>query len=127
MVSKKDPDRQGLLHWLTLAPLWSSSGAVETVLFALFFPRIAAQKPGALESLAEVLVKQHQGARKPVADEDGRLLRTEDFTRFVFTHDVGSAIRGPVRVDLFWGSGVRASAEAHRMRHPGRLYVFVLR
>lgn len=66
-------------------------------------------------------------SRKPVADEEGRFLRVEGFTRFVFTHDVGSAIRGPVRVDLFWGSGVRAAAEAHRMRNPGRLYVFVLR
>lgn len=66
-------------------------------------------------------------SRKPVADEDGGNVRFEDFTRFVFTHDVGSAIRGPVRVDLFWGSGVKAAAEAHRMRFSGRLYVFALK
>ncbi len=66
-------------------------------------------------------------SRKPVADEAGKPLGFEDFTRFVFTHDVGSAIRGPVRVDLFWGAGRKAEAEAFRMLFPGRLYVLVLK
>ncbi|MBI4677773.1 MAG: MltA domain-containing protein [Elusimicrobia bacterium] len=72
--------------------------------------------------LAGILV-----SRKPVASEDGTLQGYEDFTRFVFTHDVGSAIRGPVRLDVFWGRGARAEAEAHRMMFPGKLTVIVLK
>lgn len=64
-------------------------------------------------------------SRRPVADEEGNLRGVADMRRFVFTHDVGSAIRGPVRVDVFWGAGPRASAEAHNMLYPGKLYIFV--
>lgn len=64
-------------------------------------------------------------SRRPVADEEGNLSGVADLRRFVFTHDVGSAIRGPVRVDVFWGAGPRASAEAHNMMYPGKLYIFV--
>ncbi|MBI4377148.1 MAG: MltA domain-containing protein, partial [Elusimicrobia bacterium] len=66
-------------------------------------------------------------SRRPVAGDDGRLEGQRDFSRFVFTHDVGSAIRGGVRLDLFWGAGPRAQAEAHRMWSPGKLWVLVLR
>ncbi|HBA59769.1 MAG TPA: murein transglycosylase, partial [Elusimicrobia bacterium] len=50
-----------------------------------------------------------------------------DFTRFISTHDTGSAIRGPGRVDLFWGSGATAETEASSMKAAGELYLFVLR
>lgn len=64
-------------------------------------------------------------SRKPVADEQGSHQGFQDFARLVFTHDTGAAIRGPARVDLFWGSGTRAEAEARRMKFPGRLYLLV--
>lgn len=66
-------------------------------------------------------------SRKPVADEDGVVQGYEDFTRFVFTHDVGSAINGAVRLDVFWGAGRKAQAEARRMMFPGQLTIIVLR
>ena len=66
-------------------------------------------------------------SKKPVADDNGRIVRFEDFTRFIFTHDTGSAIRGPTRVDLFWGGGPKAEAEAHNMLFPGKLYFLVLK
>jgi membrane-bound lytic murein transglycosylase A len=63
-------------------------------------------------------------SRKPVAGGEGGV-SFEPLSRFIFTHDVGSAIRGPVRVDLFWGSGKAASIEAHHMKQPGRLYILL--
>ncbi|MBI5623945.1 MAG: MltA domain-containing protein [Elusimicrobia bacterium] len=72
--------------------------------------------------LAGILV-----SRKPVAAEDGTFQGFSDFTRFVFTHDVGSAIRGPVRLDVFWGRGAKAESEAHRMLFPGKLTIIVLK
>ncbi|OGS11450.1 MAG: hypothetical protein A2234_04285 [Elusimicrobia bacterium RIFOXYA2_FULL_58_8] len=63
--------------------------------------------------------------RRPVARPEG--LEFREFTRFITTHDTGSAIRGPGRVDLFWGSGATAETEASSMKAPGELYLLVLR
>ncbi len=43
-------------------------------------------------------------------------------SRFVLDQDTGGAIRGPGRVDLFWGSGREAARVSGVMRNPGRLY-----
>lgn len=65
-------------------------------------------------------------SRRPVA-QDGGGLGFKDFSRFIATHDTGSAIRGPGRVDLFWGAGAAAETEASSMKAPGELYLFILR
>jgi membrane-bound lytic murein transglycosylase A len=43
------------------------------------------------------------------------------FRRLVVAQDTGAAIRGPGRVDLFFGSGPEAGRAAGRMRARGRL------
>ena len=43
-------------------------------------------------------------------------------TRFVLNQDTGGAIRGPGRVDLFWGRGPEAELAAGLMKQPGALY-----
>jgi membrane-bound lytic murein transglycosylase A len=65
--------------------------------------------------------------QKPILDAAGDVRAWRPFSRFVFNHDVGSAITGPGRVDLFWGSGPRAEAAAGRMQHPGRLFFLLKR
>ena len=52
---------------------------------------------------------------------------TRPFTRVVFTADVGGAIKGPDRVDYYWGEGDLAQAEADRLAHDGDLYVLLLK
>ncbi|MGH6866254.1 MAG: murein transglycosylase A [Methyloceanibacter sp.] len=47
------------------------------------------------------------------------------FRRLMVAQDVGSAIRGPMRGDIFWGSGDAAGAIAGRTRHEARFHVFV--
>lgn len=47
--------------------------------------------------------------------------------RFVLVQDTGSAIRGPGRVDLFWGTGKQAGSEAGMMKEDGALYFLVLK
>lgn len=49
-----------------------------------------------------------------VRDPDGEQLR-----RVMIAHDVGGAIRGPVRGDIFFGSGAQAGDKAGRMRSQG--------
>lgn len=43
-------------------------------------------------------------------------------SRFVLNQDTGGAIRGPGRLDLFYGSGNQAGELAGRMKYPGRLF-----
>lgn len=46
-------------------------------------------------------------------------------TRLVLNQDTGGAIRGPGRVDFFWGRGPEAADAAGRMKQAGRLFFFV--
>lgn len=63
---------------------------------------------------------------KPVYDKNGT--RTWlSFGRFVLAQDTGSAIRGPGRVDLFWGTGKKAGKAAGEMKETGALYFFLLK
>lgn len=45
--------------------------------------------------------------------------------RLVVDHDTGGAIRGPGRLDLYWGKGARAKQSAGVMKHKGRLTYLV--
>jgi membrane-bound lytic murein transglycosylase A len=63
---------------------------------------------------------------KPVIGEDGKVKEWTAFTRFVLNQDTGGAIRGPGRVDLFWGRGREAELAAGYQQQEGKLY-FLLR
>jgi membrane-bound lytic murein transglycosylase A len=43
-------------------------------------------------------------------------------SRFVLNQDAGAAIRGPGRVDVYFGAGSEAAAAAGQLRSPGELY-----
>ncbi len=45
--------------------------------------------------------------------------------RFVLVQDAGGAVRGPARVDVFWGRGADAELAASEMKQLGELYVLV--
>ena len=64
---------------------------------------------------------------KPLVGEDGAIHAWEHFGRFVVNQDTGGAIRGPGRVDLFWGGGPYAETAAGHMQHEGTLYFLVLK
>ncbi len=54
------------------------------------------------------------------SDPDGVPLQ-----RLVSAQDVGSAIKGTVRGDFFWGHGSEAFAKAGRMKSDGQYFVFI--
>ncbi len=62
---------------------------------------------------------------KPVI-ENGQVKQWVPFTRFVVNQDTGGAIKGPGRVDLFWGQGQEAELSAGAMQQEGELY-FLMR
>lgn len=45
--------------------------------------------------------------------------------RLFIAQDTGGAIRGPVRGDIFWGTGADAGAVAGRMKHKGRYFLLL--
>jgi membrane-bound lytic murein transglycosylase A len=60
--------------------------------------------------------------RKPVLNGQGNFIGWQAFSRFVFNQDRGSAIRGPGRVDLYFGTGHSAGLAAGAMNSRGRVY-----
>jgi membrane-bound lytic murein transglycosylase A len=60
--------------------------------------------------------------QKPILNAQGEITGWQPFSRFVFNHDTGSAITGPGRVDIFWGSDAAAEMIAGHMQHPGSLF-----
>ncbi len=53
-------------------------------------------------------------------DADG-----EDFKKTVIAQDIGSAIKGTIRADIFWGSGDKAFSKAGRQNNNGEYYIFL--
>ncbi len=45
--------------------------------------------------------------------------------RLLVAQDTGSAIKGPLRGDFFWGAGEEALAEAGRMKQKGMVYILL--
>jgi membrane-bound lytic murein transglycosylase A len=62
----------------------------------------------------------------PVVDGSGRIDRWIDFSAFALNQDTGGAIRGPGRVDIFWGNGPYAEIAAGHLQHRGSFYLLVL-
>ncbi|MFH1148826.1 MAG: MltA domain-containing protein [Pseudomonadota bacterium] len=62
---------------------------------------------------------------KPVLDGEGTVVQWAPFTRVAFNQDTGGAIKGPGRVDVFWGSGDYAEKAAGYMKHKGQLFFLV--
>ncbi len=63
--------------------------------------------------------------KRPVVGPAGALMGWEPFGRFVLNQDTGSAIRGKKRVDLYFGSGQDAGAEAGYMKSQGKLFLLI--
>ena len=59
--------------------------------------------------------------------KDGAVIGSRALNQFVFNHDQGAAIKGPGRLDLFFGMGPEAGAAAGRMKHPGELWFLILK
>lgn len=57
------------------------------------------------------------------ADAPGGVVR--DFSGLMVAQDVGSAIKGPNRLDLYWGAGLRAALTAGAMAYQGRTTILL--
>lgn len=62
-----------------------------------------------------------------VASETLQMSGDKPFRRLMVAQDVGSAIKGPQRGDIYFGSGPAAGAKAGRTKHPGQFIVLLPR
>ena len=103
----------------------------------VFFQRLSGAPPGSLgvpltpgRSIATDPRVFPRGAlafirtARPVQMGEGRV-GWKPVDRFVLSQDAGGAIRGPGRVDVFWGRGPDADLAASDMKEPGELYFLV--
>ena len=61
-------------------------------------------------------------SRQPLFDEAGKKMGWKPIRRFVFNQDAGAAIKGPARVDFFFGAGEEAGRAAGEMKEEGKIY-----
>jgi membrane-bound lytic murein transglycosylase A len=52
-------------------------------------------------------------------------LNNKPMQRLSFAQDIGAAITGAIRADLFWGTGTAAGEQAGRTKQPLKLYVLI--
>ena len=61
----------------------------------------------------------------PAVNSSMKVERYVPWSRFVLNQDEGGAIKGPHRVDTFWGTGAQAEVIASHMKQPGKLYYLI--
>jgi len=96
-------------------------GPIGAIAVPLTAGRSIATDPAFFPRGALALIK----TRRPVFNKDGMLQSWTEFSRVVLNQDAGGAIKGPGRVDIFFGTGAQAELEAGCMKEEGDLYFLV--
>jgi membrane-bound lytic murein transglycosylase A len=65
-------------------------------------------------------------SRRPIMVE-GQVAEWQRMRRFVTVQDTGSALIGPGRIDVFWGTGEQAGQAAGQMKEDGMAYLLLLK
>ena len=65
-------------------------------------------------------------SRRPMM-HSGQVVAWQPMQRFASVQDTGSALTGPGRIDVFWGSGEQAGMEAGQMKEDGSVYLLLLK
>jgi len=129
-LSLDQASMQGIKAWGQANPAKLASLLAENPSYVFFreLPNGDAGPPGALgialaagRSVAVDPKQTPMGA--PLWLATTRPLSLQPLERLVLAQDTGGAIRGPLRLDFFWGFGDEAAAQAGRMRQTGRVWV----
>ncbi len=65
-------------------------------------------------------------SRRPVM-ANGQVVEWRELRRLLTVQGTGSAIKGPGRLDIFWGTGAEAGMEAGQMKEAGSVVLLLLR
>ncbi|MBC7952104.1 MAG: MltA domain-containing protein [Rhodospirillaceae bacterium] len=124
-----DTSMPAVRSWLKSRPDQSRSLMAQNPRY-IFYRQISGEGPLGSEGVALTPERSMAVDRKFVplgvplfldtVEPSGKPLR-----RMVMAQDTGSAIKGPVRGDFFWGSGEAAFQQAGRMKSPGRYWLLL--
>jgi membrane-bound lytic murein transglycosylase A len=126
----QDMSMQGIRDWLRANPDKADDLMRRNPRF-IFFRKI--DGPGPIGAQGVALTPERSLAVDPAYMPLGApvFLDTTDpvtkqpLQRLMVAQDTGSAIKGPVRGDFFWGSGEPALEKAGRMKQQGRYYLLL--
>jgi len=62
----------------------------------------------------------------PLIDGNKKISSWSEYSGFVLNQDTGTAIKGPGRTDIFWGSGPYAEVAAGHLKSQGDVYFLIL-
>jgi membrane-bound lytic murein transglycosylase A len=131
---------QGIRAWARANPA-RVDGLLNVNPRFVFFRELSAQVPGGgaddgpIGALGVPLTSERSIAVDPSAIPLGtpvflsttRPMSSQPLNRLVFAQDVGSAIKGSVRADYFWGFGDEAGDLAGHMKQRGRMWLLLPR
>ncbi len=133
-ITSAQATMQGIKAWARANP-----ARVEEMLNVnpryVFFRELPPSNDGPVGALGVLLTAERSIAVDPATIPLGvpvflsttRPLSTEPIQRLMFAQDTGSAIKGGVRADFFWGAGDAAGETAGRMKQGGRMWVLMPR
>lgn len=136
-IAREEMSMQAIRRWLEAHPAEAQEMMNRNASFVFF---AESGKDGALGSQSVVLTPERSMAVDPYfiplftpifVDTEvpvpGQPGQTEPWRRLVIAQDTGGAIRGPVRGDIFFGAGERATDVAGRLRGTGRYFLLLPR
>ena len=138
ILARKNVSMQSIRSWLTGNPRKAASIMRKNQSF-IFFKPVKNTNPqlgpsGAqgvpLASMRSLAVdKSFHGYGQPVWLEtvipDLKTGKPTPFNQLMIAQDTGSAIKGPIRGDIYWGSGRVAGDAAGKMQQPGKLFLLL--
>lgn len=132
-LSREKVSMQSIRQWLADNPA-RADALMRANPSYVFFREILGDGPLGSEGVALTPGRSLAVDRSQIAlgvpvwlDAEDPLDPTQRVRRLLVAQDTGGAIRGIVRGDVFWGSGMLAAERAGRMRSQGRYWVFLPR
>ena len=125
-----DMSMQGIRDWLRANPEQADDLMRRNPRF-IFFRKIDGPGPIGAQGVALTAGRSlavdpaYMPLGTPVFLDTSDPVSGEPLQRLMVAQDTGSAIKGPVRGDFFWGSGEPALAKAGRMKQQGRYYLLL--
>lgn len=132
-IAEEQMSMQAIRSWLAAHPQEADEVMAKNPSF-VFFRQVDGSGPVGAQNA--VLTPERSLAVDPAfiplgaplwLDTTGDPANREPVRRLVVAQDTGGAIKGPVRGDLFWGSGAAAGDRAGAMRDRGRQYILLPR
>ena len=124
---------QGIKAWMRQNPSKLAEVLGQNPSYVFFRTTTGAADEGPIGALGAPLTgeysaaidKHHVELGAPIFVATTHPLNNQPHNRLIMAQDTGSAIKGGVRVDYYWGYGDAAGEVAGKMKHPGQVWMLL--